>query len=146
MKQSVSEAKRSVNWSGFPHAPDHILCQVCRIELVQHLTSFSFLMAVTLFLVTKTLWTAIYRQPRTSKPAPGHRVYPYLLGGMDISRTKQVWAADITYIPMAKGSCTWWPLWTCTVGMWWPGSSPTPWMLTPALANEGWNPTPGPRP
>ena len=103
MKQSVSEAKRSVNWSGFPHAPDHILCQICRIELVQHLTSFYFLMAVTLFLVTKTLWNAIYRQPRTSKPAPGHRVYPYLLGGMDISRTKQVWAADITYIPMAKG-------------------------------------------
>ncbi len=103
MKQSVSEAKRSVNWSGFPHALDHILCQVCRIELVQHLTSFYFLMAVTLFLVTKTLWNAIYRQPRTSKPAPGHRVYPYLLGGMDISRTKQVWAADITYIPMAKG-------------------------------------------
>ena len=46
---------------------------------------------------------AIYRRPRTSKPAPGHRVYPYLLGGMEITRPNQVWAADITYIPMAKG-------------------------------------------
>jgi putative transposase len=49
---------------------------------------------------------AIYRRPRTSKPASGHKVYPYLLGGMDIIRPNQVWAADITYIPMAKISCT----------------------------------------
>ena len=34
---------------------------------------------------------------------PGHKVYPYLLGGMDIARPNQVWAADITYIPMARG-------------------------------------------
>ncbi len=46
---------------------------------------------------------AIYRRPRTSQPAPGHKVYPYLLGGMEITRPNQVWAADITYIPMAKG-------------------------------------------
>ena len=46
---------------------------------------------------------AIYRRPRTSQPGPGHKVYPYLLGGMDITRPDQVWAADITYIPMAKG-------------------------------------------
>ena len=46
---------------------------------------------------------AIYRRPRTSQPGPGHKVYPYLLGGMEISRPNQVWAADITYIPMAKG-------------------------------------------
>ena len=46
---------------------------------------------------------AIYRRPRTSKPAPGHRVYAYLLGGMEITRPNQVWAADITYIPMARG-------------------------------------------
>ncbi len=46
---------------------------------------------------------AIYRRPRTSKPGPGHKVYPYLLGGMQITRPNQVWAADITYIPMAKG-------------------------------------------
>jgi putative transposase len=46
---------------------------------------------------------AIYRRPRTSQPAPGHRTYPYLLGGMEITRPDQAWAADITYIPMARG-------------------------------------------
>ena len=46
---------------------------------------------------------AIYRRPRTSRPAKGHKVYPYLLRGMEISRPDQVWAADITYVPMARG-------------------------------------------
>ena len=46
---------------------------------------------------------AIYRRPRTSKPAAGHKIYPYLLSGMAITRPNQVWAADITYIPMARG-------------------------------------------
>jgi len=46
---------------------------------------------------------AIYRRPRTSMPAPGHKIYPYLLSGMEIMRPNQVWAADITYIPMARG-------------------------------------------
>ena len=46
---------------------------------------------------------AIYRRPNTSKPAPGHKIYPYLLRGLKIERTNQVWAMDITYIPMARG-------------------------------------------
>jgi len=46
---------------------------------------------------------AIYRRPRTSKPAPGHKTYPYLLSGMKITRPNQVWSADITYIPMKRG-------------------------------------------
>jgi putative transposase len=46
---------------------------------------------------------ALYRRPRTSKPEPGHRIYPYLLKGMAVDRPNQVWAMDITYIPMAKG-------------------------------------------
>ena len=46
---------------------------------------------------------AIYRRPRTSLRALGHKVYPYLLGGMEITRPNQVWATDITYIPMARG-------------------------------------------
>jgi putative transposase len=46
---------------------------------------------------------AIYRRPRTSKPALGHKIYPYLLSGLKITRPNQVWAADITYIPMARG-------------------------------------------
>ena len=47
--------------------------------------------------------SAIYRRPRTSKPAAGHRVHPYLLRGLEITRPNQVWAADVTYIPMARG-------------------------------------------
>ena len=46
---------------------------------------------------------ALYRRPNTSKPAPGHKIYPYLLRGATISRVNQVWGADITYIPMARG-------------------------------------------
>jgi putative transposase len=46
---------------------------------------------------------AIYRRPNTSKPAPGHRIYPYLLRGLAITRPNQVWAMDITYIPMTRG-------------------------------------------
>lgn len=46
---------------------------------------------------------AIYRRPNTSKPAPGHKVYPYLLRKLAITRPNQVWATDITYIPMARG-------------------------------------------
>ena len=45
----------------------------------------------------------LYRKPNTSKPAPGHRIYPYLLRGLSITRPNQVWAMDITYIPMARG-------------------------------------------
>ena len=46
---------------------------------------------------------ALYRRPNTSKPAPGHKIYPYLLRGMTIDRPNQVWAMDITYVPMARG-------------------------------------------
>ena len=46
---------------------------------------------------------AIYRKPNTSKPAPGHKIYPYLLRKMQAVRLDQVWAMDITYIPMARG-------------------------------------------
>src|SRR3981081_1586326 len=45
---------------------------------------------------------ALYRRPRTTKPEPGHKIYPYLLRGMEITRPNQVWAMDITYIPMAR--------------------------------------------
>ena len=46
---------------------------------------------------------ALYRRPRTTKAEPGHKIYPYLLTGMEIVRPNQVWAMDITYIPMARG-------------------------------------------
>ena len=49
--------------------------------------------------------SAVYRQPKTSTPGsgPAHRVYPYLLRNLVIERANQVWAADISYLPMAKG-------------------------------------------
>lgn len=46
---------------------------------------------------------AIYAKVNTSKPAIGHRIYPYLLRGLTIERIHQVWATDITYVPMQTG-------------------------------------------
>jgi putative transposase len=46
---------------------------------------------------------ALYRRPRTTKPEPGHKIFPYLLRGVAVTKPNEVWAMDITYIPMAKG-------------------------------------------
>ena len=46
---------------------------------------------------------AIYRKPNTSKPMPGHKIYPYLLRNLQVTKPDQVWATDITYVPMAHG-------------------------------------------
>jgi putative transposase len=46
---------------------------------------------------------ALYRRPNTSKPAPGHKIYPYLLRNLPVTRPNHVWAMDITYIAMARG-------------------------------------------
>jgi len=54
-------------------------------------------------LMKKMAIEAIYRRPNTSKPAPGHKIYPYLLRKLPIVRPNQVWATDISYIPMARG-------------------------------------------
>ena len=54
-------------------------------------------------LMKKMAIEAIYRRPNTSEPALGHKIYPYLLRKLAIVRPNQVWATDITYIPMAKG-------------------------------------------
>lgn len=47
--------------------------------------------------------SAIYQKPKTSKPHPEHKIYPYLLRGMTIDRPNQVWCADISYIPLRRG-------------------------------------------
>jgi putative transposase len=46
---------------------------------------------------------AVYRKPNTSKPAPGHKIYPYLLRDLAVTRPNQVWAMDLTDVPMARG-------------------------------------------
>ncbi len=79
---------------------------------------------------------AIYRHPNTSKPAPGHRVYPYLLRGLEVNRVNQVWSADITYIPMAQGFLYLVAIMDPDIigaGMCWPGGCLTPWKLISAL-------------
>ena len=47
--------------------------------------------------------TALYQKPNTSRKASGHKIYPYLLRTLPIMRANQVWAMDISYIPMARG-------------------------------------------
>ena len=49
--------------------------------------------------------SALYRKPRTSKPGEGHKIYPYLLRNLAVTRPNQVWATDLTYVPMARGFC-----------------------------------------
>ena len=59
---------------------------------------------------TKTLMDQMGIEPlfpkkKLSKPAPGHKIYPYLLRGLDICHAGQVWCADVTYLPMRRGFC-----------------------------------------
>ena len=72
---------------------------------------------------------AIYRRPSTSRRSPEHPVYPYLLRNARITRPNQVWAADITYLPMARG-------FLYLVATCWLGGYPTPWR--PASAPRRW--------
>ena len=56
-------------------------------------------------LMRRTGIAAIAPRRRTTKPAPGHRIYPYLLRGLPITEAGHVWCADVTYLPMRKGFC-----------------------------------------
>ena len=54
-------------------------------------------------LMAKMGLAAIYQRPRTSDPHPEHRIYPYLLRNLEITRPNHVWCADVTYLPMRRG-------------------------------------------
>src|SRR5437016_8617542 len=77
--------------SGSGMLRDLVSAEGCKIGR-RHVTTLMKLMGIE----------ALYRRPRTTKPEPGHKIYPYLLRGMEIARPNQVWAMDITYIPLAR--------------------------------------------
>jgi putative transposase len=81
----------------FPFAGSRMLRDLFRHEGIsigrQHVATLMKKMAIE----------AVYRRPNTSKPTPGHKIYPYLLRKLPIVRPNQVWATDISYIPVAKG-------------------------------------------
>lgn len=75
------------------------------------------------------LW-AVGPKPNTSKPHPGHKIYPYLLRGLLIDRPNQVWATDITYIPMRHGF-----LYLCAI-MDWATRKVLAWRLSNTLTSD----------
>jgi putative transposase len=81
----------------YPFAGSRMLCGMLRSEGIaigrRHMRTLMRRMGIA----------ALYRRPRTTKPEPGHKIYPYLLRGMEVTRPDQVWAMDITYVPMARG-------------------------------------------
>lgn len=70
---------------------------------------------------------ALCPKPNLSKPAPGHKIYPYLMKGLTINRPNQAWCADITYIRLDGGFVYWLRSWTDTVVRSLLGSCPTAW-------------------
>jgi len=82
---------------GYPFAGSRMLRDLLRGEGVM------IGRAHVITLMKKMGVEAIYRRPNTSKPTPGHKIYPYLLRSLSIDRPDQVWAMDISYIPMARG-------------------------------------------
>jgi putative transposase len=81
----------------YPFAGSRMLRDLLRLEGIEigrgHVATLMKKMAIK----------AIYRRPSTSKPAPGHKIYPYLLRKLPAVRPNQVWATDISYVPMARG-------------------------------------------
>ena len=69
----------------------------------------------------------IYRRPNTSKPNPGHKVYPYLSRGWRSTGSTRCGPPTSPTYPWLGVSSTWWPSWTGTAATCWPGGCPTPW-------------------
>jgi len=76
-----------------------------RIKDELHARAFVVGRGHTSTLMRRMGMTALYPKRKLSNPAPGHKVYPYLLRGMDIKAAGEVWCADVTYLPMARGFC-----------------------------------------
>jgi putative transposase len=76
---------------------------------------------------------ALYRRPNTSKPAEGHRIYPYLLRGLAVERPNQVWAMDISISRWRGASSISLPWWIGSAGGYWRGGCRSPWRWTSAL-------------
>ena len=76
---------------------------------------------------------ALYRRPHTSKPADGHKIYPYLLRGLAVERANQVWAMDIPTFQWHAALSTWLPWWTGSVGGFSPGGCPSRWRSRKAV-------------
>jgi putative transposase len=81
----------------YPFAGSRMLRDLLRAECV------SIGRALVTTMMRRMGMEALYRRPNTSKAAPGHKIFQYLLRGLKIDRPNQVWAMDITYIPMARG-------------------------------------------
>ena len=103
----------------FPFAGSRMLRDLLRQEGIgigrQHVATLMKKMAIE----------AVYRRPNTSKPTPGHKIYPYLLRKLPIVRPNQAWATDISYIPMARGSSILWPSSIGSARRSWPGVCPS---------------------
>ncbi|GAA0746650.1 MULTISPECIES: IS3 family transposase [Sphingomonas] len=81
----------------------HLLYPFAGSRMLRDLLRQEGVAAGRLHVVKRMGLEALYRCPNTSKPAPEHKVYPYLLRNVAVIRPNQVWATDITYVPMARG-------------------------------------------
>lgn len=90
---------------------------------------------------------ALYRKPNTSKPEPGHKIYPYLLRKLAVTRPNQVWAIDITTCPWREALCTSSPSSTGSVAGCLPGGCRSQWMLAsaPRPSRKRWLDTANPK-